>query len=229
MQNHKVLRFLLATAVGLSCQFCLALPCAKSDVDGGFLSTPPQSYRFGSVTPSEFKFGFQVSGALPMGDFELVGTNGFGAAAFVEWIPGSRFGLRARGEYVAFGQKEGVGAYETYDVYPMRFNSKIVHLGAALDGVYRPATGFYIFAGIGFFTRSNNGTIEFDHPSNGWVDLPDGWDLVAKGLGAKATVFPISVGLGWYFFEKDDVSVGIEVKHATADASWVQAALCFRF
>jgi hypothetical protein len=177
--------------------------------------------------------GFQASGAAPMGDLAVVGGAGFGVGAFVEYVPSGDKGwaLRLRGEYLTFGEKEGVGNYDGDGQFaqltPTRFNAKMAQIGVMGDVLYYSNTGFYALAGAGLQNRQNNGTISYLRPGTTEQVEFDGWHTVANGVGAKAsTNLAVSVGVGWYPFNKN---YGVEAKYTTTDSSWLQASLCLRF
>jgi hypothetical protein len=182
---------------------------------------------------SGWHMGFQTSCVAPMGNFAELGGTGFGVSAFVEYVlPGDKgWALRARGEYLTFGEKEGTGTYDGDGQFnsltPTRFNAKITHLGAMCDVVYYNYSGFYAFAGAGLLNRKNNGTISYLRPgTNEWVEFP-GWYSTANGVGAESGgSLAVSVGGGWYPFNRN---FGLEIKYTTTDASWIQASLCLRF
>lgn len=185
---------------------------------------------FGITVPIKDDLGWhiggQVSGVMPLGDFADLGAMGFGAAAFGEYVFNKGWAIRLRGEYLAFGEKEGEGRYDAiYNTFPARFNSSIVHIGVGVDGVYYNDSGFYVFAGLGVLNRKNNGIIEFYHTGEDKWYQGDYWENAVGGRATNAANLAISVGAGYYFHK----NVGVEIKHTTAGAGWIQGALCVRF
>lgn len=172
-------------------------------------------------------FGLYLSAVAPTGDFANLGQNGYGASVFLEKTWPNGFGFRIRGEYVTFGQKEGADQFDAYSGYlPMRFTAKLTHIGAAIDGVYNAKSGFYAFAGLGVFSRSNSGVIEYQDPYNDdWILVQSHWEDYYGGIGQERSSGSFTAGIGYYFTD----NIGFEIRSTYSGASWIQGGLTVRF
>jgi hypothetical protein len=94
------------------------------------------------------------------------------------------------------------------------------------DLIYYSTSGFYAFAGVGAFSRSNSGVIEYQDPYSGdWMKIQFKWDEYAGGVGSAGSVNAFALGLGYYFTD----NIGIEIRQTSTDASWIQVSLAIRF
>ena len=194
---------------------------------------------------SPFRLGLQVSYANPYGDMSDLAGPGFGVGLVGEWALGKHFGIRARADFMRFGEEKTEKILVLIDDIGVRVDreTKCDAWGLSADFVYRADThdiGFYGFAGLGFTDIKLNQEIVFE-----------GSVFDNESDSCSSSGFSFSTGIGYNFTR----NVGIETKYTvspsreftadknksdclwyimkgkplSADCSWLQVSFCYRF
>jgi len=173
-------------------------------------------------------------------------SSGFGASATFEWGLVNSGAVRARLEYLTFGDKakEKEEPFVIFDrqinfSYGMNYSIKVAGLAADyVLGFKSLDAGPYVFGGLGYYSAKGSGRF-----------FGQDWDMLwrdsMEGSGASVG---LSIGAGWRFTEnkgcelhyttlndlKQTVKygphslVGPEENHKI-DLNWLQVSFCYRF
>jgi opacity protein-like surface antigen len=147
------------------------------------IAVPAQAQE--AFTPS-WNYGFDLRGALPMGDFKDIASFGFGGTAYGGYAFSPMFAVTARTGYIFTGGKEIEGTYEgyygtattNYGIVPLLGGVKVFFMEGDTR-VYAAAE-----AGMYFLTA----TAEVKNPSGGAVTSASNSDSkfgYAPALGAQ--------------------------------------------
>jgi hypothetical protein len=214
-----------------------------------------------------YRFGLQANLATPtkatIHTNDLYGerkwddflSSGFGASAFFELGLSNSSSVRARLEYLAFGDspEEREGSPVPFVHVFQRMNYDMTVMGLAADYAYSIKsldTGPYIFGGLGYYGTKGSGnlltqsTVSMPIPGTGETlvfDTP--WEGSGSSLG-------LSIGAGYRFTKNlgcearfttlnglkqtiknvgEDPEPGDEIPKHKIDLDWLQVSLCYRF
>jgi hypothetical protein len=150
---------------------------------------------------SKLNYGLQASVAFPQSDLGLYADTGYGLAWYIEKVWSNNWALRGRLEYVDFSEASG------WDWNNNSYTIKLSQVGVMGDAIYYGLHDkFYLFGGLGFFSRSYSETTMHDQF--------DGDNELS-----------VSLGVGWNFTPH----WGVEIKKTFASYDWLQASVLYRF
>jgi hypothetical protein len=211
----------------------------------------------GAQEAKNYRLGLQVHFAMPTGTvmydadsekaFDDFLSMGFGASATFEYALGGNSSVRARLEYLAFGDRavettEDYGNADIHYVSKTNYDMKIV--GLAADYAYSIQSldaGPYVFGGLGYYSTMGSGLaaeLVVVPPFQGVEDL--------KPLDGNGSSLGLSVGAGYRFTKSLGCEAGFTLLNDLKQTvkyggdypgeekreiglSWLHVSLCYRF